>query len=291
MRDDSEGSEEQALCPYDDENFDSVSMGQSTVVSEVAAGRIWEHELQRELNLNDHRSPPAVPINVQTQLVTNVTLSASDAKNSKVKIFYGILGILIFTAVVAAAFSMMSSEGGDGPDIQTTTPETNEDLTCKYLKGFELCFANKEKRDAKCAKQSCELKKSFDYAILKKGNEIGICFCCDCDPNAGKYDISKYKQPGDVPIETTKLWNGHVENDKTTTPSDRSNADLICKNTIGKGEFHQCTINKDRNNERCASQSCEHKKSYEYHVLAATKMFYICFCCDCDPNTHKNMNF
>lgn len=162
--------------PYDEQSFDSISLRESTVVdSDYVANQIWAHELRQDLASRGHRLPPE---NVQRQFVTYTTLSASDAKQFKV---YGIIAILIFTAV-ATTISIMSGKGEDGPVMQTTTPETTYDSDCEYLKGSEKCFVNKEKRDERCASESCEAKIPFELPINEGETETGSCFCCECDP-------------------------------------------------------------------------------------------------------------
>lgn len=69
------------LSPYDDDNFESISMGTSTVVdSEYAARKIWMSELQREL-VKRNQLLPGGSMNVQIQVVNNSTSVTSGARN------------------------------------------------------------------------------------------------------------------------------------------------------------------------------------------------------------------
>lgn len=129
------------LSPYGDQNFDSVSMVQSTVVdSEYAAQRVWLHEIQQELAANGHRLPPTGAVNVQIQFVNNAASSVSDTQPTqevvttrnctqtikkkiicwKVRIFYGMLAISILTVAVGAVFLMLKGNG----KIEKTTSGT-----------------------------------------------------------------------------------------------------------------------------------------------------------------------
>lgn len=147
------------LCPYDDENFDSVSIGQSSVVdSDYAANRIRLHETQREFSSSDQRLIPIGQVNLQIELVNTLNISTSETQplqeavatntrkrkiGRKMKIFYGILAVLILTDVIAAVFSMLSDSWENkmttpGPDTKTTMPlETT--ISNVYVISLRFC--------------------------------------------------------------------------------------------------------------------------------------------------------
>lgn len=107
-----------SLNPGDDENFDSVSMQQSSVVdSDYAANQIWMHELKRALALNGQNVAGGT-LNFQFEVVnnTNVNVKAEnreepkateeksysrDGYSRKLKIFITIFLLLIFVVIAA----------------------------------------------------------------------------------------------------------------------------------------------------------------------------------------------
>lgn len=68
------------IGPYEDHNFDSVSMQQASVVdSDCATNQNWMHKLKRVL-ASDANRPDEKAVNVQIQVVTNTTVSASETR-------------------------------------------------------------------------------------------------------------------------------------------------------------------------------------------------------------------
>lgn len=78
MTTDDEPFEDWTIRPYDDQNFDSVSMQQSTCIdSDYVANQVWMHELKRALDSDELEGSASKAVNVQIQVVSNATVSPS----------------------------------------------------------------------------------------------------------------------------------------------------------------------------------------------------------------------
>lgn len=153
----SEAIGEWSLGPYEDHNFDSVSMQQSTVIdSDYVANKIWMHELNHALEL-DAEGTPRKSVNVQIEVVSKTTVSSdipraeavSTAPSEKekrnrvvlkysslLKKVYTSLSLLIIAAVVVVV--VVLSMGNKKENKENKDSEAEAQTTQGIPNQFEL---------------------------------------------------------------------------------------------------------------------------------------------------------